>query len=259
MNRELSLQASFAIDLAKEAGSIMTQSFGIDMKKEIKSDGTVVTDADIRINSLMVRAIQKNYPGHNILAEEYSPKAIASDYTWVCDPIDGTISFSHGIPTAVFSIALVRKGRPIIGVVHDPFQERTFLGIAGNGSVVNNKKLSVSKNAELEGATIGFVAWKDAQRKIVSDYDKLIDKRARVLMLGSITYMGALVAAGELEGCIHPARMPFDTAAVKVIIGEAGGKVTSLSGKPQRYDGPIEGAIMSNGLIHSKLIDIVRP
>ena len=89
-------------------------------------------------------------------------------------------------------------------------------------------------------------------------YIELVDRGASVLMLGSIAQMGALVASGELSASLHPARMPYDTAAAKVIVTEAGGRVTSLSGTSQSYDGPIEGAILSNRLLHDKLVEIVR-
>ncbi len=256
--KTIPLQAEFAMELAVDAGSIISHDFSMHVKKELKPDNTFVTGTDLKINNMVIKEISKRYPNHNILAEEYSLAAKASEYTWVCDPIDGTISFSHGIPTAVFSLALVRSGRPILGVVYDPFQDRLFLGMYGKGATLNDKKISVSSDKKVRGSIIGFAAWQDAQEDITNAYPKMIKEGASVLMLGSITYMGALVAAGELSACVHPARMPFDTAAVKVIIEEAGGKVTGLNGKKQRYNNRINGAIMSNGRLHDSLVSIVR-
>ena len=258
MNKTQSKQLGFAVELARGAGEIMKNSVRKELKVETKEDKTVVTDVDKRINSMVIEAIQKEYPKHNILAEEYSPKSKNSEYTWVCDPIDGTLVFSKGIPMSVFSIALVENGVSSIGVIYDPFHDKMFTGVYGNGAKLNNDSISVSNDYSFEGAVIGMAAWKSAQRDIRAVYSAFIDRGASVLMLGSIAHMGALVASGELSASLHPARMPYDTAAAKIIVTEAGGRVTSLSGTNQRYDRPIEGAILSDKLLHDKLVDILR-
>ena len=258
MNSERSRQLGFAVEIAREAGTVMKSHFMKDMKREFKTDHTIVTEVDKKINSMVIDAVRRAYPEHNILAEEYSPKAKNSEYTWVCDPIDGTMVYSKGIPMAVFSLALVENGRAIVGVIHDPFQDRMFSGSAGDGASVNGSRLSVSTDGSLKGATVGFAAWKNAQRDIRRAYDALIDRGSSVLMLGSIAHMGAFVASGELSACIHPARMPYDTAAAKVLVTEAGGLVTSMSGRSLAYDKAIEGAVMSNKLLHDKLVGLVR-
>ncbi len=258
MNKTQSKQLGFAVELAREAGEIMKHSVRKDLAIEMKEDKTVVTDVDKRINSMVIDAVRKEYPKHDILAEEYSPKSKNSGYTWVCDPVDGTMVFSKGIPMSVFSIALVENGRSSIGVIYDPFHDKMFTGVAGFGAKLNNDKISVSNEYSFQGAVIGMAAWKSAQRDIIESYSAFIDRGASVLMLGSIAQMGALVASGELSASLHPARMPYDTAAAKVIVTEAGGRVTSLSGTSQAYDRPIEGAILSNKFLHDKLVDIVR-
>jgi myo-inositol-1(or 4)-monophosphatase len=258
MNKTQSKQLGFAVELAREAGEIMKNSVRKELKIEVKEDKTIVTDVDKRINSMVIEAIQKEYPKHNILAEEYSPRSKNSEYTWVCDPVDGTMVFSKGIPMSVFSIALVENSISSIGVIYDPFHDKMFTGVYDNGARLNNDKISVSTEYSLQGAVIGMAAWKSAQRDIRRSYSAFIDRGASVLMLGSIAQMGALVASGELSASLHPARMPYDTAAAKVIVTEAGGRVTSLSGTSQSYDGPIEGAILSNRLLHDKLVEIVR-
>ena len=258
MNKTQSRQLGFAVELAREAGEIMKHSVRKDLKIEMKNDKTIVTDVDKRINSMVIDAVQREYPKHNILAEEYSPKPKNSEYTWVCDPVDGTMVFSKGIPMSVFSIALVENGISAIGVIYDPFHDKMFTGVIGNGAKLNSDKISVSQEYSFQGAVIGMAAWKGAQRDIRELYSAFIDRGASVLMLGSIAQMGALVASGELSASLHPARMPYDTAAAKVIVTEAGGKVTGLSGASQSYDKPIEGAVLSNKLLHDKLVDIVR-
>ncbi len=258
MNRERSRQLGFAVELAKEAGGIMKDHFTKEIAMELKADHTIVTEVDKRINDIVIESIQKDYPKHNILAEEHSPKRKDSEYTWVCDPIDGTLVYSKGIPMAVFSLALVEEGRVSLGVIYDPFHDKMFTGSDGDGAFLNKGKLKVSEDYSFKGAVVGFAAWKDAQRNISGAYPLLIDRGSSVLMLGSIAHMGALVASGEISACIHPAKMPYDTAAAKVLVTEAGGRVTSLSGTSMVYDRQIEGAVMSNKLLHDKLVEVVR-
>ena len=90
MNSERSRQLGFAVEIAREAGTVMKSHFMKDMKREFKTDHTIVTEVDKKINSMVIDAVRRAYPEHNILAEEYSPKAKNSRYTWVCDPIDGS-------------------------------------------------------------------------------------------------------------------------------------------------------------------------
>src|SRR3989338_9591130 len=115
----------FAAGLAREAGEIMRQNFALGMKKEWKEDDSPITVTDIRINSLVLEAIQKKYPAHSFVGEEGS-RIIESEYVWVCGPVDGTVPFSHGYPIFMFSLALVKNGMPIAGVLYDPILKRMF-------------------------------------------------------------------------------------------------------------------------------------
>ncbi len=248
----------FAIVSAYAAGAIIRKNFKPGMKKTLKSDGSPVTDTDLRINKLLVETIRTEFPSHNILSEEGSYLQNKSQYLWVCDPIDGTIAFSHGIPTCSFSIALTMSEVPVVGVVYDPFMDRLYSAVIGTGARLNKSRIHVSKDDSLKGSVIGMSYWNGAQADLSTTHRKLIESGASVLMLGSIVYQGALVASGELSASIHPARYSYDSAALSLIVSEAKGKVTGLSGKIQNYSGKINGSVMSNGIIHDKIIDIIR-
>lgn len=248
----------FAVDVAKEAGSVIRSEFRLGMKRSLKSDKSFVTESDIKINSMVIRAVKKEFPNHDIFAEEGSSLGNKSGYTWVCDPIDGTIAFSHGVPTSAFSLALVKDGKPIIGVVYDPFMDRMYSAQTGKGSFLNGERIRVSNERKLKGSIVALSHWNGAQFDLSKLYERLIDSGASVLKLGSIVYGGALVSVGEFSASVHPAKASYDSAALKVIIDEAKGKVTDIFGDNQRYDGKINGAIMSNGLVHAQLVKLVR-
>ncbi len=248
----------FAINLAKEAGEIIKKNFKLGMKKEWKSDNTPVTETDFKINRLVIDSVKKHFPTHSVLAEEGNNLQDGSEYTWVCDPLDGTIPFSHGIPTCVFSLALVKNGEPILGVIYDPFMDRMFFAEKDKGTFLNGAKVSVSKKKDLEKSVIGAGVAKRDVFGVNKAIFPLKEEDAKVMNLLSICYMGMLVASGEFVAAIFSHTSAHDLAALKIIVEEAGGKVTDLFGKDQRYDRPIKGGLMSNGLVHKKILDIIE-
>jgi len=236
----------------------MLRHFSSRIKKSYKLDHSPVTKADLDINKLVIQGIKRHFPMHDVLGEEESHLVNSSEYAWVCDPIDGTIPYSYGIPVSVFSLALTHHGKPILGIVYDPFQKKIFFAEKGKGTTLNGKKIHVSPKKELEHAFIGMDWWWHTKYDFTSLYPTLQSKNVHLINLGSITHMAALVASGQLQATIFPGRKSHDTAAVKIIVEEAGGKVTDLFGEEQRYDQDIRGHIVSNGFLHQKLVKLVR-
>lgn len=248
----------FAINLAKQAGEIMLKNFKVGMTKQWKSDNSPVTESDLEINTLLISEIKKHFPTHNVLAEEESSQDQSSEYLWVCDPLDGTIPFAHGIPISTFSLALVKDGKSILGVVYDPFMNRLYYAEPGKGTYLNDQKITISAQRDLYNSTIALEAFSRARYHIDDLFKVLEDKGVKTIKPCSIIYPTALVAAGELLATIFPNDTVHDAAAIKIIVEEAGGKVTDLFGNDQRYDQQIKGFIASNGLVHDQLVDEVE-
>lgn len=244
-----------AVELALKSGEIMKQNFRLGMQKKWKKDATPITATDEKINQLVLDVIQKKYPDHSIIAEEGNKIVKNSEYVWVCDPVDGTMPFSHGYPLFTFSIALLRNGRVILGLIYDPINKRLARAISGRGSFLNNKRISVSSETKISGTSLIEVS---CDNKLAPLRNILIKKTGcYTSVIYSISYASLLVACGEFLADIFEYRSPWDGAATKIIVEEAGGKVTDLFGKEQRYDQEINGFIASNGIVHKELIDIV--
>jgi fructose-1,6-bisphosphatase/inositol monophosphatase family enzyme len=256
-SRNMSRYKQFALELAEKAGQIIRNDFKLGMRIEWKADNTPLVKTDLVINQLVIDSVRKKFPGHSVLSEEGNYFSGESDYVWVCDPLDGTIPFSHGIPVCAFSLALVCKGESILGVVYDPFMDRMFFAEKGKGAFMNGKKISISSRNTFRHSLFSVVHWVGAPFNFSELATVLKNKGARISNV-SIAYMGALVAAGEFTGTIFPGEQPNDTAAIKVLVEEAGGKVTDIFGNEQRYDRPIKGHITSNGIMHEKLLALVR-
>jgi len=249
---------NFAEDFVRRAGKIMLENFELGMKRDWKSDNTPVTEADLAINSLLIKEVKEQFSGHGVKGEEQSALTGSEEYIWVCDPIDGTLPFSHGIPIATSSLALTKNGESILGAVYDPFQDRLFSAVKGGGAYLNGKKISVSKATQLKGSVGEFEVSDISKYNIIPLIESLIGQGAKMLKFSSVIYASALLAAGELSFAVYAGVNAHDAAAVKIIVEEAGGKVTDIYGNEQKYNDKINGFIASNGLIHDKLVEMSK-
>lgn len=251
----------FAVEVAQEAGRIIRENFQLGMKKEWKADNSPLTVTDIAVNDLVIKRVAETYPNHAVLGEESSSDEMAS-YLWVVDPVDGTIPFSHGVPTFVFSLALVVDGVPQVGVVYDVMFERLLSAVKGQGATMNGKPLLVNSAENLRHTVINIDGpWAGSGATGVEFYElpKLLDKSgAKLTKFSCMAYGGVMVALGEFSAAICNGHFPWDIAALKVIIEEAGGRVTNLRGDEQPYNQETFGAIMSNGKVHDQVVELTK-
>ena len=246
----------FAKDIAKHAGEVMLKYFNQNNGASYKGDKTIVTLADTEINSYLIKMVKEKYPSHSVDGEE--EQFGKSDYVWVCDPVDGTAMYARHIPVAVFSLALVVDGEPMVGLVYDPFTDNLYTAIKGNGAFKNNKKIEVNDILFDDMRSVSnFDMWSNADYNLY-DFIKEIGKRTYFVSIGSVIRACMCVASGEFNFAIFPGtkHKNCDIAAAKVIVEEAGGKVTNIFGENQRYDQSIKGAIISNGMVHDEVISI---
>lgn len=248
----------FAEQLARKAGVIMKEYFTVGVDFQTKSDNTPVTIADEKINDLVIKEISERFPDHSINGEEGDRIVDKSEYLWVCDPIDGTKPFTLGVPVAVFSLALVKDGEVIVGVVYDPFCDRLYSASKGNGCFLNGKKIEVSKKTELQGMIAEQEIYRPGKYNIEPLVTELYGRNVRLMGLCAFIYPSALVAAGQIDFTLFPHITAHDVASIKILVEEAGGKVTDMYGNEQRYDQPINGALVSNGLIHDELVELSK-
>lgn len=254
---EIQQYLDFAIGIAKEAGAIMRRYYNSpEMGIQTKTDLSPVTVADTQINQLLIDRVGRMYPDHGVLGEEASTMTGQRD-VWVCDPIDGTAPFIFGLPTAMFSLAFVRDGVPLVGVAYDPFMERLFTAVKGGQAFCNDNPITVEEH-DIHDARVAGPSYVDGLLRSRSLYEDLSVRGAHIPMFPGNVYKCTLLAEGRIHGRIFGGPGAHDIAALKVIVEAAGGKVTDLDGNEQRYDRPLRGAILSNGTIHQDLLDAVR-
>lgn len=245
---------NFAKKMCIEAGKIMKKYFYQDNGASYKGDKTIVTLADKEINHILIEKVKEKFPDHSVDGEE--EKFGKSKYVWVCDPVDGTAMYARHIPVAVFSLALVVDGVPVVGVVYDPFLDKLYSAIKGQGAYCNDEKITVNDyKLEDEKSISHFDMWPAAGYNVIPMLNELY-KKTYFIGVGSIIRACMCVATGDFTCCIFPGTKGknCDIAAVKVIVEEAGGRVTDLFGNEQRYDEEINGALISNGIVHDELV-----
>ena len=248
----------FAKSIAEYAGKVMIKYFNQNNGASYKGDRTIVTLADTEINSYLIKKVKETYPTHSVDGEE--EQFGKSDYVWVCDPVDGTAMYARHIPVAVFSLALVVNGEPIVGVVLDPFTNSLYTAIKGNGAYKNGERITVN-DYELDGmkTMCNYDLWPTAEYNISKVIQEL-EEKVYFIELGSVIRACMCVASGDFNLAIFPGtkHKNCDIAAVKVIVEEAGGIVTDLFGNSQRYDESINGALVSNGKNHQEVINTIK-
>lgn len=249
---------SFAKSVAIDAGKIMLKYFDKDDITSIKGDRTLVTLADKEINEYLIKRVKETFPNHSVDGEEDAFGK--SNYAWVCDPIDGTAMYTRHVPVAVFSLALVVDGKPVIGVVYDPFMNNLYSASIGKGAFLNDKRISVSEGTFNKMASLGHVDFWEG-----SDYNSMnvlkdLSKQTYIVAVGSIIRAAMCVASGGFLFAVFPGtkHKNCDIAAAKVIVEEAGGKVTDFFGDEQRYDISINGAVITNGIVHDEVINTIK-
>jgi len=251
-------ELTFATELALEARRIALEYYKTDLLIVTKSDDSPVTIADQRINEMVIAAVKEKFPEDGVLGEEESWQ-LDQTRLWVCDPIDGTVAFTIGDPTFMFSIALVEDGVPVMAVTGDLANGDLFWAVKGQGAYMNGQRLKVS-DRPLKDSWLAFPTNVRVLVKFQKLYLQLADDSYQTIMIHGMVYKGMMVAQGLCDGAVWPyAVKPWDAAAVKLIVEEAGGKVTAADGSEPRFDQVInEGLVIANQTIHLTLIDRVN-
>lgn len=249
----------FAKDIALYAGRVMMEYYNDEISLNYKKDKTVVTMVGKRINSYLIERVKEKYKDHSVSGEEES-FIQESEYVWVCDPLDGTGMYVNHIPVFVFSLTLVYKGQPIVGVVYNPNEDKMYTAIQGEGAYCNNKKISVNnKQLGEQGYKTNVEMF---QNGIIDEVMlvKELKKVSTISSIGSVVRSAMAIATGDFSCDVFPGTIHgnCDIAASYLIVTEAGGKVTDLYGRKQRYDKDIKGALITNGCSHDLALEIVR-
>lgn len=222
----------------------------------------LVTNADLESEKFLKNIITKHFPDDNILAEEsgLDKKESRSGFTWILDPIDGTINYAHGLPLFGISVGITYKDKPVGGIVEMPALGDRFKAIASRGAFKNGKKINVSQNNDFSKSLVvtGFPYSRKKYLKQLTDTISNIMMNARGLRrTGSAVIDICWLAEGRFDAHYELQLNAWDTCAASVILIEAGGCITNFDGN--KWDIYQDNFAASNQKIHKDLIECLIP
>jgi myo-inositol-1(or 4)-monophosphatase len=244
------------IEIAHEAGALLNSFFEGPIEIQYKGPMDVVTEADRRSEALITKRLSQEFPDHGIVAEEGGGHKGSSDYCWYVDPLDGTTNFAHRFPAFCVSLGLARRNEVIAGVIYDPFHRELYTAERGAGAFLNGRRLSVSKTDDLAEGLVatGFPPYASDHELNIQYYFRFTQACHGVRRAGSAALDLCSVAAGRFEGFWELKLNPWDKAAGVLMVTEAGGRVTDLSGGPFKL---LENEVFaSNSLVHDSMLQI---
>ena len=241
-------------DIAREAGALLMTHFRRRIGFEYKGDVDLVTEADRSSEALITDRIRARWPRHDLVGEEGARVETGSDYRWYIDPLDGTTNFAHGFPVFCVSIALAHRGQRIAGVIYDPTRDELFAAERGSGAYLNQRRIQVSTVANMAEClcATGFPSHKRHQNPNIHFYHQITLKTHGVRRAGSAALDLAFVACGRLDAFWEFNLNPWDTAAGALLVEEAGGTITDMSGGPWRLDS--RQTLATNSLVHADFV-----
>lgn len=247
-----------AVEAARLAGAVIRRMSRLRPEGRVKtSPRDLVTEADLAAERAILTLIEERHPGHGWQSEEAGRTDRPSPYLWVVDPLDGTSNFAHGFPHFSVSVAVLREGRSVVGVVHDPMRGETFTATRGGGAYRNGRRIRVSSIAALDRAmiTTGFPYEPPERRAAVADLTARVIERVQMMRRsGSAALDLAYVAAGRLEAHWEFGLSLHDVAAGLLLVAEAGGRAEAM-----HLPGWRGGYIASNGAsLHDDVLALHR-
>ena len=241
-----------AIDAARAGEAIIKHYYRPEIDVRMKADQTPVTVADVETERAIKHILRDAFPEHGFFGEETGQEKLDAEFVWLIDPIDGTKSFVRNYPFFSTQITLMRGGDFMLGVSNAPLFGELACAEIGRGAVLNDRPIQVSEIDELSAATLslGNIRSLTLGSRWVA-LGKLIGQFNRVRGYGDF-YHYHLLASGKIDAVIESDVNILDVAALSVIVEEAGGQVTDLTGNPLSLDS--RSIVASNGCLHERLL-----
>lgn len=240
--------------IADEAGGIVRDHAGKPRHIQYKGRIDLVTATDFAVEEFLREKLTALLPGSSVLAEEGSPKSEIAENTWIIDPVDGTTNFTHGLPFVGISIGLWHGGDVSLGVVNAPLLGESFTAVKGLGAYRNGERIRVSVTQDLVHSLIatGFpYVMENELPGILRRLGRVLSETQGARRYGAASLDLACVAMGQYDGYYERRLNPWDVAAGWLLVREAGGTITRMSGEV--FDLHTPDVLATNGKIHAAL------
>jgi histidinol-phosphatase len=244
-----------ALDAARTATAVVRGFYQSNLAVTIKADKTPVTRADVETEKVIRAIIETKFPTHGFHGEETGSKALEAEYVWLVDPIDGTKAFVREYPMFSTQIALMHRGRLIVGVSSAPAYGELAYGEIGVGAWLNDKPVRVSEVDTLEAAALSTGNLKTlATGPKWPAFGRLVGRLNRIRGYGDFLHYH-LLASGKIDAVVESDVSILDVAACAVIVEAAGGRFTDLAGRPLSLAST--SVLASNGRLHEAVLGAI--
>lgn len=252
---------STAQEAALQAGKILLDNFGKVSKQDIRKKAATdfISFVDETSEKKIIEIIHSTFPDHSVFAEEGGFVENKSDYLWIIDPLDGTTNYLNSIPVFAISIALQKNDEIVFGLVYDPFHKDLFYAQKEGGTYHNNKIVKVSQTTNLDNSFIA-TGFPFKNKHIIKDYlavfQNIFNSCIGMRRMGAAAIDLAYVACGHFDAFWEVGLAPWDIAAGKILVKEAGGNVTDFWNNGNYKDTAY--ILATNSKIHQSLGNIIR-
>jgi histidinol-phosphatase len=245
-----------AREAAQAAAVVIRSLYQKNLRITTKADATPVTEADVRAEEAIRAILTDRFPSYGFYGEETGQHAMHAENVWLVDPVDGTKSFVRECPFFSTQIALMRAGRMVLGVSSAPAYDELAWAEEGAGAWLNDKRIHVSRIADLGSASVSSGNLKTLTRSAQwSKYGELIGKVSRIRGYGDFVHYH-LLARGSLDVVIESDVNILDIAALTVLVREAGGTFTDLGGGAVSLE--TTTVLATNGPLHTTVLEALR-
>jgi len=251
-----------AVKAARKAGDIINRGFARQDLVKISKKGLkdYVTDIDKSAEAAIIDELRYAYPSHGILSEECEQIDGTEDYQWIIDPLDGTLNFIHNYEHVCISIAVKSKDRIEHGVIYDPIRNDLFIASRGEGTQLNSRKVRVSTTYQLAESLLATNTPANLLESFVNPYFDSFAQISKACLTvrrsGSAALDMAYVSAGKLDGYWGPGLKTWDMAAGSLMIQEAGGIISDLTGGTAFLESG--NMVAANPKLFKELVKILR-
>ncbi len=245
-----------ALEAAHAAAEVVRRYYQSNLAVTIKADKSPVTEADVETERTIRAIIAARFPEHGFYGEETGSSALDAEYLWLVDPIDGTKAFVREYPMFSTQIALMHRGRLVVGVSSAPAYGELAYGEAGVGAWLGDRPIRVSDVDTIEGAALSTGNLKTlATGPQWPAFGRLVGRLNRIRGYGDFLHYH-LLASGRIDAVVESDVNILDIAACAVIVEAAGGRFTDLDGEPLSLAST--SVLASNGRLHEAVLSAIR-
>lgn len=245
-------------EAVREAGEMLMKHFERLHKAKFKQKHDIVTKMDVQVEKLLMDRIREEFPDHNILTEESGAHYESSEYTWLVDPIDGTINYFHASPPFRVAMCLVKDKVPILSFIYNPIKEDLYVAEKGKGATKNGKRLRVSNNQSLARTIVmtHISSHINARARTLLALGSIFRKVLHIRVIGCGTAAITYIADAKFDVFFNISTNSWDILPGALLIEEAQGKATDISGGKLTIEST--SILATNSKLHNKMLELLK-